>query len=758
MANLHPAYRLVLVCVLAFAACSKSPEVRKRERFERGNQYAAAQKYREAILEYRGAIQIDAKFGEARYALAKAYDQVGEPRNAFPEYVRAADLLPRDTDLQLKTATLLLATGQFEDARTRAQKVVNVDPKNVDALLLIASATAGLRDLKGAMVQAEAAIKLNPMNSRSYSTLGQLQIAGRNLTEAERAFKRAIEVAPTAAEPRLALANFYWNQKRPETEATLTGTLAIDPGNEAAHNALAIYYLWTNRVLEAEPHLKAVAATSTRPDAKVLLADYYLRVQPPRFSDSERVLNDPSLAKEASAKLEMAQLKRLQGKDSEGEQIVDTVLKGAPKNGAALTSKAHFLLGRKKLDEALASAQAAVTAEPDLAEAHFALGSVLSAKRDFEAATREFNEVLKLNPVAVGAQTELARLQLATGHPDVAVELAAHALKDQPNAFDTQLVMLRARLANGDIVQGTAQARLLVAQYPNSAAVQVLAGRFALLKGADAEARTAFQRALTIDPSSVEALTGMVSLDMKQRQPATAKARVDEAMAKNPTDGVLLCLAAGVYESAGDARRAEEFLRQAIEADAANIQAYGMLASLFLKQQRLDQALIQFEDLAKIQPKSVAAHTMVANILVQQRKLAEAQKRYEHVLQIDPRAAVAANNLAWLYAEGGKNLDVALQLAQTAKQEMPRLVQTDDTLGWIYYKKGLIPLALAALNRAVAAEPSNALYVYHLGLVQLKDAKTATARQTLERALKINPGFAGAEDARTVLQSLGPRR
>ena len=115
-----------------------------------------------------------------------------------------------------------------------------------------------------------------------------------------------------------------------------------------------------------------------------------------------------------------------------------------------------------------------------------------------------------------------------------------------------------------------------------------------------------------------------------------------------------------------------------------------MLATLYLKQQKLDQALAQFENLAKMQPRSVGAHTMVANILAQQHKLAEAQKRYEQVIEINPRAAVAANNLAWLYAESGNNLDVALQLAQTAKQEMPRLVQPDDTIGWIYYKKGLV--------------------------------------------------------------------
>ena len=50
---------------------------------------------------------------------------------------------------------------------------------------------------------------------------------------------------------------------------------------------------------------------------------------------------------------------------------------------------------------------------------------------------------------------------------------------------------------------------------------------------------------------------------------------------------------------------------------------------------------------------------------------------------------VAANNLAWMFAETGENLDMALQLAQAATRRVPEQPEIQDTLGWIYYKKGL---------------------------------------------------------------------
>ena len=73
----------------------------------------------------------------------------------------------------------------------------------------------------------------------------------------------------------------------------------------------------------------------------------------------------------------------------------------------------------------------------------------------------------------------------------------------------------------------------------------------------------------------------------------------------------------------------------------------------------------------------MAAETMLGTILLRQNKAGEARKHFERALQINPRAAVAANNLAWDYANSGGNLDTALQLAQTAKAELPDNASVD---------------------------------------------------------------------------------
>ena len=89
-------------------------------------------------------------------------------------------------------------------------------------------------------------------------------------------------------------------------------------------------------------------------------------------------------------------------------------------------------------------------------------------------------------------------------------------------------------------------------------------------------------------------------------------------------------------------------------------------------------------------------------------KPSDARARFERVIELDPNAPVAANNLAWIYAESGGNLDIALQLAQTAQRTLPDSAEVNHTLGYVYYKKNLFALAIPPLKASAEKDPSSA--------------------------------------------------
>ena len=195
------------------------------------------------------------------------------------------------------------------------------------------------------------------------------------------------------------------------------------------------------------------------------------------------------------------------------------------------------------------------------------------------------------------------------------------------------------------------------------------------------------------------------------KTPVPAISRLEAEIARQPTNAALFALLARAHGVAGDAKKEEQALRQAVSVDPRFAAGYGMLAQLYLRQKRTDEARAEFEAMAKRDPSAVVPKTMVAVLLDHQGKREEAKKAYQATVSGTDNAPVAANNLAFIYAEQGINLDEALQLATSAKQRLPNDANVDDTIGWVYYKKGLAELAVKAFEESLkkrAGQPRSA--------------------------------------------------
>jgi tetratricopeptide (TPR) repeat protein len=179
-----------------------------------------------------------------------------------------------------------------------------------------------------------------------------------------------------------------------------------------------------------------------------------------------------------------------------------------------------------------------------------------------------------------------------------------------------------------------------------------------------------------------------------------------------------------------------------------------MLGQLFIDQHRVAEARQQFTDVVRLHPHAVTGPIMLGLLAFSEGDYATAAKWWERALEISPRSAAAANNLAWLYSEHDGNLDVALQLAQTARSAFPDQSDIADTLGWVYYKKKSTTQAIAVLQPIAEKDTKNAAYSYHLGMAYAQAGDDAKARRALEQALRVSKDFDGAATARKTLESL----
>jgi putative PEP-CTERM system TPR-repeat lipoprotein len=737
--------------LLLVVGCS-NPEANKRKSLENGKRLVTEKKFDGAIIEFRNAIRADRTFGEAHWRLAQAYEETDNFRGALQEYVRAADLLPDNVEVQVKAATHLLLSQQFEDAKSRADKALAKDPKNADAFIVRANATAGLKDVPSAIKDMEDALKANAEDGRVLTNLGALQLSSGNSAEAEANFKRALQVSPSSVDARLALANFYMSTNRPgEAERLLNEARGLNPAHFMANRMLASFYLTHGRPKEAEAPLKAVSDASNAPQAKLLLADYYIQFQ--RFDDATAVLKPLATGAKpfAPAELRLAGIDRMLGRKDAAKTVLDRVIQREPTNPEALTTRSSWALQDGDVETAATSGRAATQANADSAFAQLTLGRALAKKGDNEGAIAALREATRINPGMAQAQVLLSSLYLAAGDRSQATTSANEARRAAPNVPDVRLALARSSLAEGKLGEAEAEIKTLLAAVPESASVHALQGRLLMQKRDPAGARAAFTRALDRDPLQREALEGLTVLDTSSGKSAEAAARAEALIAKYPKETSLRFIAGAAYDAMGQRDKVEKAFLSVLEIDPSNMAAYEILGRIYASTGRTAEALKQFEAAAVRQPNQVGAATMVATLLSMQGKSDEAQKRYEAIVAANPRAAVAANNLAFMLAESGGNLDIALQHAQAAVAQLPQDGNVLDTLGWIYYKRNLPNLAIPFLERSVASNPRNAESQLHLGLSYAKAGQDERGRQALETALKLNPKVAHADEARRVI-------
>jgi Tfp pilus assembly protein PilF len=220
---------------------------------------------------------------------------------------------------------------------------------------------------------------------------------------------------------------------------------------------------------------------------------------------------------------------------------------------------------------------------------------------------------------------------------------------------------------------------------------------------------------------------------------------------QHPQNAGLHFLLALGYFSIKDLDKAEAGVRKALALDPSTPDAYTLLANIDLARGAPEKAEADFRGAIAAHPRTVSNYVALGTQFEKEKKWEEARKLFERAHEIDPASPYVSAELAFLYLEHGGDVNVAVSLAQMAKQKMPESPMTADALGWAYYKLGSTDLAIAQLKESTMKTPNNPVYQYHLGMAYLSARRMDMAARSLNMALKEDPNFRYAENARSAL-------
>jgi Flp pilus assembly protein TadD len=345
-----------------------------------------------------------------------------------------------------------------------------------------------------------------------------------------------------------------------------------------------------------------------------------------------------------------------------------------------------------------------------------------------------------------------------TNRAEQAVSLLEETVKKAPTNIPAREALVRAYITANDLDAARIAAEDLKTAAPEIAAGLYLAGIIAQGQNRMDDAVTNFSRALELQPSAMDALAALTRLDVVRGQSARALTRLSSAVAANPDNAVVRNLLGEMQLSAKNFAAAKEPLSAATKLAPKWWLPYRNLAMAHAASGDLTGAAAIYEAGIKatdLQPTLVAD---LAMLYERQGRFEEAISKYQALYERNPHLDLAANNLAMLlvtYRKDRPSLDRALDLTQPfAESKSGALL---DTRGWVMFKLGQFGEALPVLERAAEHAPASKVIRYHLAMAQLKTGQRDKARTNLETALEGAANFAGIDEARSTLASLGGR-
>ena len=773
----------LLLWVVGLAGCADDASKRD-DHLARGDAYLESEEFPEAVLEYRSALQIDPNLADAHFGLARAFLGGRDVKKAYWELQETVRLDPANLAAQLQYGQFLLLgeDAEREQAVETANAVIAVEPESPAAWVLKGRALQALGRTEEARAALGEAVKRSPEEGGPLLLLANFENYEGNRDVAESLYRQLSEVEPgfaahaalaaflardperdeeteriyrealAAAKPEQLAAgyraqfNFFYSRERlDEAEAALQAGIEAVPDEASLSYALARFYHLQGRTDEADAMIET--ATQANPDAAepwLVLSTYRSRL-----GDLDGALAAAASALEVEPENYRARLRRAEllvdighRRDQperliEGRAIVAAVLALEPSLPEALFVQGKIDLAEGKLDAAESSLRRAVDGKPEWAQAHMLLGSVLYLQRSLPGARAELIRALELEAELVDAQKLLARVYQAMGDGPLAVDTARRALR---RGEDTKLRVLIAQSLVRERLYDEARAELeVIPVEERDAEAHFALGRIHVLQRDWKAARVEFEAAQAELPGRYEVLKSLLDLDVRERRLAESVARISAALEAAPEEARLIRLQGEAALYGGDAATAEANLQRAIELDPNDLDSYRSLARYLMATGRPQEVVATYQAALAENPNSASLHLALGTLHELQGRTEAAMERYQSAIALDPDLGIAKNNLAYLLADDGIDLERALVLAQEARELMPENPSAADTLGWVLYKKEIPEAAIGYLREAVQGmkpeDPQRGIVQQHLALAYEADGQLRSAREVVDGAL-----------------------
>lgn len=764
--------RFPLAAVLLFlAACNTDPKAVGKSYVANGNKYFARGQYKEASILYRRALAKDLRSPDAWYRLGLVNAKLGELPEARKDFSRAMELNPDNQDALVQVGDLDLAfylldppggRGYLADLKDIAGRLLKRDARSFDGLRFAGNIALAMNDTSTAILRFQQANRVKPDQPDLTLTLVQTLFAARRDQEAEKLASGQIDRQKAFAPLYDALYVHYMRDNRPElAEQILLRNVANNPARAACLIQLAFHYFLLHR--EAEMHgvlLRLTSDPKVFPDGRLEAGDFLARVRDYpaallQYEEGER----QSPGKSRVYRKKMAEVLATQGVRDQAGKIVAGLLKEDSEDPEALALEATLMLASgdpRRVKAAIAELQPLILKMPRNATLHFNLGRAYMVPADgqnLEKAREQLEAALRLDPHHAPAKLAWAELALARAEPAPAVQATTEVLAEDPTNLAARVIRARALVNMAEPEKARAELATVLQMDPASNDGRAQLAELDFRERRYKEAEEGFRALLRAKDN--RGVIGFVKTEIARGEFDAAIQFATDQLNRSPerTDARLTLAEALVAAGRYDAAAAQ--FQALIERNPKSSSFYVQMGEAKLRGNDIPGALAAFQTARRLAPSDAGPVLDLGLLYDRTGRSEQARKEYEIVIQLQPENATALNNLAYLEAEEGVDLDQALAHAQRARQKLPADLDVQDTLALVYIRKNLTNDGIRMLRDLVARRPDSAPFHLHLALALYQKGDRLWAKRELEAAGRYQPTEKEQSKIRELLAKVG---
>jgi tetratricopeptide (TPR) repeat protein len=439
------------------------------------------------------------------------------------------------------------------------------------------------------------------------------------------------------------------------------------------------------------------------------------------------------------AKQTVAALLVSNNKLSEAKPYLEALL-AADGNVGTGFMQLHSLLGKHPDRNAVLSVTRDLAKTyPQLPEAHFAVAQAAIGANNYDLATTEVKEALRLKPDwELGALLNAQIIQEKQSNAN-ALEYLRGFLDTYPKSREVRANYARLLIASKQLKEARDQYQLMLNETPTNPDVVVTMGLLSLQMNDYDQAETSFKRALELkyrDMDTLHFYLGQVYEEKKQ---------YDEAMKQYSA------VAGGEQYVASQARYAFLLARQNKVAEAReylqNVKATTdeQRALLVQAEAQVLREAKDYQGSFDVLNKALQAHPDQPDLLYDSAMAAEKLDRIDVVetnlrklISLKPDHAQAYNALGYTLADRTDRFKEAKQYIEKALTLSPDDPFILDSMGWVLYRMGNAKEGLDFLQRAFAKRPDPEIAA-HIGEVLWARGQKQDAEKVWRDASKGSP-------------------